>query len=155
MAAQKKEKQRIVYKSSFRHGLDDKRRVQIPAPWRPDEMGVEFTLVLWPKEKEGTCLRVLPPEEMEKFMKTIEAMPNTDPRKAVLRRFIGAESAPVTIDSSGRICIPESFARGADIRNEVVLAGRLESFEIWNPQRYEAKRAADQSLLSDALRELD
>src|ERR1051326_2368655 len=135
MATQKKETQRIVYKSSFRHGLDEKRRVQIPAPWRPEETGVEFTLVLWPKYKEGRCLRVLPPEALEKYMATIEAMPNSDPNKAVLRQFLAAESVSVTVDSSGRICIPEHFANGAELKGDVMLVGRWENYEIWNPQR--------------------
>jgi len=36
--------------------------------------------------------RVLPPEEMAKLMRDIQAMPNTDPNKVVLKRFIGSES---------------------------------------------------------------
>ena len=50
------------YNSLYRHGVDEKRRVQIPAKWRPAKPGTELTLVLWPKAKEGPCLRVLPPQ---------------------------------------------------------------------------------------------
>ena len=92
------------YNSLFRHGVDDKRRVQIPAKWRPTKAGTEFTLVVWPKAKEGPCLRVLPPEQMAGLMKDIDAMPNSDPNKGVLKRFIGSESVQAPLDKAGRIC---------------------------------------------------
>ncbi len=39
------------YNSLYRHGVDEKRRVQIPAKWRPEKTGTELTLMLWPKER--------------------------------------------------------------------------------------------------------
>src|SRR5438094_3258538 len=113
------------YNSIYRHGVDEKRRVQVPAKWRPAKAGVEFTLVLWPKSKEGPCLRVLPPREMAELMRDIDAMPNSDPSKVVLKRFIGSESVQVTLDKSGRICLPEemSKAAGIEIGQEAVLVG--------------------------------
>ena len=56
------------YNSCYRHGVDEKRRVQIPAKWRPETDGTELTVILWPKHQAGACLRVLPPEEMAKLM---------------------------------------------------------------------------------------
>jgi len=82
------------YNSAYRHGVDDKRRVSIPAKWRPAESGTELTVVLWPKSKEGPCLRVLPPNGMADLMRDIEAMPNSDPSKVVLKRFIGRRIHP-------------------------------------------------------------
>ena len=38
--------QATYYNSLYRHGVDEKRRIQIPAKWRPAKDGVEFTLVL-------------------------------------------------------------------------------------------------------------
>ena len=38
--------QATYYNSLYRHGVDEKRRIQIPAKWRPAKVGVEFTLVL-------------------------------------------------------------------------------------------------------------
>ena len=140
------------YNSLYRHGVDEKRRVQVPAMWRPAKSGIEFTLILWPKEKEGPCLRVLPPEEMAELMKSIDAMSNSNPSKVVLKRFIGSESVQVALDKSGRICIPDEMARGAKIKDEVVLVGLLDRFEIWNPERYEQKRASDAVMAQEAFK---
>jgi MraZ protein len=133
----------MTYSSTYQHGVDEKRRVQIPSRWRPEESDVELTLILWPKHKEGACLRVLPPSQLEKMMAELDAMPNSDPNKVVLKRFIGSSSIQVTLDKAGRICIPEAMATDAAIEDEAVLVGLMDRFEIWNPKRYSAVKASD------------
>jgi MraZ protein len=145
-------KEPTYYNSVYRHGIDEKRRIQIPAKWRPSEPGSEFTLVLWPKSKEGPCLRILPPAEMAQLMTDIDAMPNDDPNKVVLKRFIGAESEQVVLDKAGRICLPERMTKASGIEGEAVLVGLLDRFEIWNPERYERVRASDAVLAHEAFK---
>ncbi len=140
------------YNSLYRHGVDEKRRLQIPAKWRPTTAGIELTLVLWPKPKEGPCLRVLPPKQMASLMKDIDAMPNSDPNKVVLKRFIGSESVQVPLDKTGRICLPEGMARAAGIGEEAVLVGLLDRFEIWSPERYEKVKASDAVMAQEAFK---
>ena len=142
----------IYYNSLYLHGVDKKRRVQVPAKWLPGEHSVEFTLILWPKSKEGPCLRVLPPKEMAQLMESIDAMPNTDPNKTVLKRFIGSESVQVSTDKTGRICLPEEMARAAGIKAEAMLVGLLDRFEIWNPERYEKVKASDAVMAQEAFK---
>lgn len=142
----------IYYNSLYRHGVDQKRRVQIPAKWLPGETSVEFTLILWPKSKEGPCLRVLPPKEMAQLMDAIDAMPNSDPNKTVLKRFIGSESVQVATDKTGRICLPEEMARAAGIKDEAMLVGLLDRFEIWNPERYQKVKASDAVMAHEAFK---
>lgn len=143
------------YNALYRHGVDEKRRVQIPAKWRPAKPEIEFTLILWPKAKEGPCLRVLPPKEMAELMRDIDAMPNGDPNKVVLKRFIGAESVQVAVDKSGRICLPEEMARAAGIKDQAVLVGLLDRFEIWNPNRFEAVKASDAVMAHEAFKMME
>ncbi len=143
---------RTYYNSAYRHGVDEKRRLQIPSKWRPSEAGVEFTLIVWPKAKEGPCLRVLPPEQMSRLMKDIDAMPNSDPNKVVLKRFIGSESVQAPVDKAGRICLPEPMARAAGIGDEAVLVGLLDRFEIWSPEAYEKVKASDAIMAQEAFK---
>jgi len=144
--------EQIYYNSVFQHGVDEKRRLAVPAKWRPSDADVEFTLMLWPKEKVGPCLRVLPPKEMAQLMESIDAMPNSDVNKTVLKRFIGSESVQVVCDKAGRICLPEEMAKAAGIADEATLVGLLDRFEIWNPARYEKVKAADAVLASEAFK---
>ena len=145
-------KEPTYYNSCYRHGVDEKRRVQIPAKWRPEEDGVELTMILWPKHQAGNCLRVLPPLEMAQLMVDIDAMPNGDPNKVVLKRFIGSKSVQVTLDKAGRICLPEEMAREASIKDEVMLVGLIDRFELWNPTRYETVEAADAVMATEAFK---
>jgi len=84
--------------------------------------------------------------------KDIDAMSNGDRNKGVLKRFIGSESVQVTLDKAGRICLPDGMARAAGIKDEAVLVGLLDRFEIWNPARYENVKAADAVLASEAFK---
>ena len=144
--------ERTYYNAVYSHGVDDKRRLQIPAKWRPAMSGIEFTLVLWPKSSAGPCLRVLPPREMAKLMSDIDAMPNSDPGKVVLKRFIGSESVQVTCDKAGRICLPDNMAKEAGISDQAILVGLLDRFEIWNPERYEKVKVSDAVVAQEAFK---
>ena len=140
------------YNSLYRHGVDEKRRIQIPAKWRPAEVGTELTLILWPKAKEGPCLRVLPPQQMAKLVAEVNAMPNSDSNKVVLKRFIGSESVQVNLDKAGRFCLPEKMATDAGITSEAMLVGLLDRFEIWSAERYERVKASDAVMAQEAFK---
>ena len=141
----------VYYNSLYEHGVDGKRRVQIPAKWRPAQPDIEFTLIVWPKSLHGTCLRVLPPEQMDKLMATLDAKSKDDPKKVTtLKRVIGSRSVQAALDKAGRICLPEEMAKAAGIKKAAVLVGLLDRFEIWNPGRYAAVRGEDQVMASAA-----
>jgi MraZ protein len=140
-----------IYNSTFRHGVDEKRRIQIPSMWRPAP-GTQFTMIVWPQRTEGPCLRVLPPQEMAELMAALDAMPNDNPSKTVLKRIIGSQSAQVEPDKAWRICVPDEMARAAGLEGEAVLVGLLDRFEIWQPARYERVQAADAVLAQEAFK---
>jgi MraZ protein len=143
-----------TFSSLYRHSVDEKRRVPIPFRWRPEE-SVEYTIIVWSKYEAGTCLRVLPPEQWFKLNESIDAMPSNDPNKPVLKYWIGTGSAPAKLDSAGRMTIPEEMAEAAGITNQAVLAGMLDRFEIWNPERHERLKAAHNKMLAGALQMLE
>jgi MraZ protein len=145
----------IFYNSLYRHGVDEKRRLQIPAKWRPSQPNVEFTLILWPKGSlQEACLLVLPPDEWLALVQKLKALPFADPKAEVLRRIIGRNSDRVALDKAGRICLPDAMAKAAGIENEAVLLGLLDRFEIWNPKRYEEASAVDEQLSPEVFRQI-
>ncbi len=85
-------------------------------------------------------------------MAQLDAMPNSNQNKTVLKRIIGSASTQVTLDKAGRICVPEELAKAADIKGEVVLVGLLDRFEIWEPSRYAKVQAADAVLAAEAFK---
>ena len=145
----------IYYNSLYRHGVDEKRRVQIPSKWLPAAGSVEFTLILWSKDKEGPCLRVLPPKEMAELLASLDAMPNSDPQKTILKRVIGSKSVQVAADKVGRICLPDEMTRVAGIKGEAMLVGLLDRFEIWNPDAYAKVQSSDEALAHEAFKMME
>jgi MraZ protein len=145
------------YNSRYHHNLDDKRRLQIPAKWRPAEPGTEFTIVVWPKTQEGPCLKVLPPKQMAALVREIDEMPNSDTAKGVLKRIIGGESIQVALDKAGRVVLPEPLAEAAGLKaeGEAVLVGCLDRFEIWSRERYEKVRASDAVMTAEAFKRME
>ena len=141
----------IFYNSFYRHGVDEKRRVQVPAKWRPNNGEIRFTLILWPKgTQQEACLLVLPPQVWVALALKLNAMPFADPKAEALRRLVGKKSDGVALDKVGRICLPEAMAKAVAIGKEAVLVGLVDRFQIWNPERYEAASALDEQLSTEA-----
>ncbi len=139
----------MTYSLVYRHSLDDKRRLPVPYRWRPKE-ALEFALVVWPKHVAGICLRVFPPGPWAKFRAEIEGMADMA-KKPALKRMIGTNSTTVKLDAAGRLTIPEEMAAQADIRDQAVLVGLIDRFEIWSPARYAEAFGVDSTIWKEAL----
>lgn len=141
----------IFYHARYKHGVDGKRRVQIPAKWRPEGDGTQYTLILWPHNGQpDCCLLVLPPKVFGELAQKINAMPFADPRAEALRRFLGDKSDRVQVDKAGRICLPDAMAAAAGIKDEAILNGMVDRFQIWSPERYQATQSGVDALAKDA-----
>lgn len=138
--------ERISYKSLYRHGVDGKRRVQIPAKWRSKKGGDDFSVYLWRTEgQQFHCLMVLPLKTAIKLEAKLEEMSFGDPDAESLRRLLGANSDDVSVDAAGRICLPSELAKKAGISGECILVGLFDRFQLWNPDFYEQVEAVDQA----------
>ena len=142
------------FHGNFRHGIDSSRRVMIPARWRPEDSGILFTAILWPIKIED-CLLVLPPDRWQVMLDKLKANSLSNQRVATLERVLGATSIPLTLDKVGRFCLPEELAKAAKLEKEAEFVGRLDKFEIWSPQRYQAAMAQDKDLASAVAEEIN
>lgn len=130
-----------AYAGFAQHGVDEKRRLQIPAKWRPSNTKVEMLMTIWRSHTKGTCIRVFPPKQMAQLLKKIEETPSDDPAKPELEWLIGVDSETVSVDRTGRVCLPERMATAAGIGSEAVFVGLVNKFEIWNPERFASQDA--------------
>ena len=146
---------RQIYTSRYRHGVDGKRRVQIPAKWRPDEENAQLTLLVWTDEvSQKICLRVIPEWQMEAFLARIEVMSTSDPEAVALRRVIAGDAEQGTMDKAGRICIPEKMAAQVGITDEAEMIGALQWFEIWSPEHFAPADTNDKALVPGAKKKI-
>jgi MraZ protein len=130
-----------IFNSTFPMKVDEKRRVQIPAKWRPDEPGAELTLVPW-ETAHGMSLRVFPQGQFLKMIEKIESMAEGSVERDELLRKVGRNSEQVTIDSAGRITLPDGMLKAAGLSTQAVLVGVVRVFEIWSPERFAASEAS-------------
>ena len=138
--------QEPIYNSVYRHGVDLKRRIQVPAKWRVTDQEVDFTLIRWKNDDQPhPCILVLPPTTSKILMETFKSMPFANPEAERLRRSLGRKANQAVMDQGGRICIPEDMAKAVGIKDEVVMAGLWDRFELWNPEYYDEVSAADEA----------
>jgi len=134
---------RIVFVGTFRHVLDEKKRVAIPAKWRATAKGSQEFYVL-PDPKN--CLVVLPASAMEKMLERADDISIGEYERRDVVRLIASRAHGSLCDKQGRIGLTEELLGHAGIDKDVVLVGTLTRFEIWSPSRWaEVDRNAMQS----------
>jgi division/cell wall cluster transcriptional repressor MraZ len=149
------EEEEICYLGEYRHGADEKRRIQVPSRWRPENFeGYELTATVWTRNSGAqSCLMVFPPVEMKSFVRSMKSMSWGDPEAETLRRALGGKADTLTLDKAGRVCISDRLAKlvGIEKNSEVVLVGMVDVFQIWNADRWKSIDSADVVSLPQAL----
>ena len=142
------------FHGDYLYGLDESRRVMVPAKWRPKDPKVVFMVILWPIKAEEYLL-VLPPARWQQLLEPFNTKSLNDPRVAALERTITATSAPLLLDKVGRFCLPDHLAKPAGIETQAKFVPRVGKFEIWNPARYDAATVQDKSIAAQLAAELN
>lgn len=146
------ENARITFRGEYDFGMDEKRRIQIPAKWRPAE-GVAFLVLVWrASDQKHPCLLILPPSTARRLDEKLESMPFGDPKAEALRRLLWGDSDEVSVDSAGRICLPDKLAGKAGLGKKVMLVGLGDRFQIWNQEYYCETRTVDEVVRPDAMK---
>lgn len=137
----------VTYNGQFTHGLDEKRRLQIPARWRPASGEMEWKALLWPKSGlQGHYLVVLTIDTHNRVMQKLNTASMGDEKALAVMRYFSRNSGDLVMDKAGRVVLPENLAKAAGIEKEAVLVGMWERFEIWSPERFTQAAAQDDAV---------
>lgn len=121
------------YAGEFRHAIDEKNRITIPARWRRD--GAEEFIVL--PEANHQFLLVMSPEEFSRVSAAAENDPNVSPAdRRIFLRQLHSRAEHGVADRQGRLVLPEDLCRKVNLKGEVALVGGRGRFEIWNLGRW-------------------
>jgi len=123
---------RTVFVGTFRHAVDDKNRVAIPAKWRAAARGLQEFYVL---PDPTNCLVVLPASAMEKMLERVDDISIGEYKRRNVLRIISSGAHSTPCDNQGRVGLTEDLLKHAGIEKEAVLVGVLNKFEIWSPSR--------------------
>lgn len=132
------------------HTIDAKGRLIIPAKYR-EVLGDTFYVT---KGLDG-CLFVYDNTEWANFEEKLNSLPLTskDARKFV--RFFLAGAVMAEVDKQGRILLPASLRKYAELEKDVVLAGVGKRIEIWNKEKWEAISNYDEDDMDQAAEHME
>lgn len=133
----------VQYLGVFRFCVDERRRLLLPVKWQPRpeldwgagrEERRDWLLVTLRRDEgrgNAACLSVNPPERSKRLSAAARSACETE------RRGLGRSTTCVTVDAHGRFRLPEALAAEANLSNQVLLVGRIDHFEIWDPATYD------------------
>ncbi len=116
----------------YKHTLDDKKRISLPMKFRK-EIGKKIVVT----HGLDQCLFMYSIKEWEKISQKIGELGMGQADRRGFNRFMLAGASELSIDSVGRILLPEHLRTFAKINSKVVFAGVYNRIEIWNETVWE------------------
>ncbi|HBA36470.1 TPA: cell division/cell wall cluster transcriptional repressor MraZ [Candidatus Falkowbacteria bacterium] len=116
-----------MFIGEYRHNLDDKGRLAIPAKFRIIlKKGAVVTKGL------DNCLFLYSQEQFEKIAQKFASLPISQAKARAFMRHMLAGAMDVEFDSQGRVTLPEYLRQFSGVKKNVVIAGLYNHLEIWN-----------------------
>lgn len=137
-----------VFLGDHQHTLDAKGRVSLPAKFRAQMTGKMVVA-----KGLDACLYVYPAEEYTRFVETLVAKEDFEPRVRKVRRFFTTGAFETELDSAGRVSLPSYLRDYAGLTKEVAVTGNGNRIEIWDAAKWSGYSDEGESI-EDLTREL-
>lgn len=130
-----------MFRGQYEHTMDAKGRVSLPARFREvladrDPTGDTANRVILTRTFQK-CLVLYPLDQWLDFEQKIGRLPQFDPHVQQLKRVYVAGALECSLDSHGRILIPQPMREFAQLEREVVWVGQLDTMELWSGGRWQ------------------
>jgi MraZ protein len=129
-----------MFLGEFRHTIDDKGRLTIPAKFR----GMLAAGMVITRGFDRN-LMAFSLEGWEALAERVRALPMSDPTARELRRRVFSGAMDLTPDRQGRVLLPSYLREFAHIDTDVVITGMHDHLEIWNAEAWDPVRVAAES----------
>ena len=138
-----------MFRGESRNKVDSKGWMSIPAKFRrvleaghPDwKSGANPNLVIVYGGKTRDYLECFTVEAMNDVVGRIMKMPRGSKKRLALSNLYLTLSIDASVDDTGRIVLPKEQRDKIGLADMAVFAGKGDTFEIWNPETYEATQA--------------
>jgi len=137
-----------VFTGEYRHTVDDKGRLAVPAKFRAQlDQGAFVSRWL------DHCLAIHTRTGWELLASKVAGLPITDQGSRLFQRFIFAGAVEAELDRQGRVLLPAYLREKVGLEGEAVIVGSRDHAEIWAPARWDDYRQAldDPQSLAQAL----
>ncbi len=133
----------------YRHNIDSKKRLIIPAKFR-EELGEKFVITRGIEE----CLFVYSTSEFERIVSKLKEIPFTKKDARSFMRFFLSGATTVEFDKQGRVTLPTTLTDYAKIDKETVVVGTGDRLEIWSSSSWDDFYNSTKTSMSDIADEL-
>jgi len=121
-----------VFMGEFRHSLDEKGRLIVPAKFR-EGLGDSFVVT----RGLDHCLFVYPLQEWHHLEQKLKQLPLTRGDARAFMRLFFSGAVDVDVDKQGRILIPQNLREYARMDRDVVIIGVSNRVEVWSEKQWE------------------
>ncbi|MBC7164928.1 MAG: division/cell wall cluster transcriptional repressor MraZ [Roseovarius sp.] len=140
-----------VFRGESTVKVDAKGRVSIPALFRPviQECDPSWTagkqpeLVIVYGDHRRDFLECYTIEAIQEVDEKIARLPRGSKQRRLLEHMFQGQSLPTSVDETGRIVLPAKLRKKLDLEDEAFFIAAGDTFQIWKPETYQAKRLAD------------
>ncbi|KRM24027.1 hypothetical protein FC90_GL001271 [Latilactobacillus graminis DSM 20719] len=115
----------------FHHTIDTKGRLIMPAKFR-ESLGPEFVLT----RGMDNCIFGYPLSEWEQLEAKLKKLPLAKKDARAFVRFFYSAAVECSPDKQGRVTIPTTLAKHADLEKDCVLIGVSNRIEIWSQSKW-------------------
>ena len=124
-----------MFRGRSNHLIDSKGRVSVPARFRDlIKTNGDPRLIV---TNSDHCLAVYPYNEWQVIEEKVGQLSLVDRDIRAYKRFFISGACECSLDSQSRILIPPTLREHAGLDKEVILAGQLKYFEIWDKVKFE------------------
>jgi len=121
-----------MFIGEYRHTIDQKKRLAIPAKFRK-ELGGGAVVT----RGFDNCLYLYSMQEWAAMAEKLGKLPLGQQEARVVARAMLAGAMEVEFDQLGRILIPDYLKDYASLKKNIVVAGLYNHLEIWDQERWE------------------
>lgn len=126
-----------MFIGEYRHTLDEKGRLAVPAKFRSAlKEGAVITKGL------EHCLTIYTREAWEQYAAKVANLPSAQAHTRAFERHMLAGAMDFELDGQGRGVVPEYLRQYAGIKKKAVVAGLYNRLEVWDERAWEKYRKA-------------
>lgn len=119
-----------AFYGQYRHSVDEKGRVSIPAAFRYLLMGQRGSFFL--NRGFEACIIAYPEEKWGRVVDMVNSAPLDDENTRWFKRQFFSGAKEVSTDQQGRVLLPQFLKDHARITSDVVVVGVADYVEIWD-----------------------
>lgn len=124
-----------AFKGQYRHTIDSKGRLSIPAKLRKNFSDEANNTVVMSQGLEK-CFYIYPKNNWIEIEERLFKLNEFLPKDSRFIRMMLQNAHEDSLDAQSRIIVPQNLIELAEIKNEIVIIGALKRLEVWDPEIY-------------------